>query len=165
MNAEGEPRWFKSEFQPPEAIFPYYRTASITDPETQTEMHLSCLAREGKTLAVHFMQTGQEAQPRLHQRRGRRADLGTKGLPGRVASMTPIVEGAGLEFGAWTDTLITRATLETLMTTDDSIRVHANLGDHSLRAELSSAGSRDAICAVMKGCSIPLSMSPACTSR
>ena len=165
LTSEGTPRWFKSEFQPTEAIFPYYRTATVVDPETDSELHLSCLAREGKVLAVHFMQRG-ESLP-FATGDGEVGELGweTKGIAGRVANMSRIEQGAGLEFEAWTDGLMTRATLETLMTTDDAIRVAARFGDEVVNAEFTSAGSRDAICAVMKGCSLSLSMSPACGSR
>ena len=165
LTSGGKPRWFKSEFQPSEAVFPYYRTATVVDPATNSELHLSCLAREGKTLAVHFLQRGEGAP--FADGSAEVGDLAweTKGIAGRIANMRPIEQGTGLEFEAWTDGLITRATLETLMTTDDTIRIMSRLGDSLVSAEFTSAGSRDAICAVMKGCSLSLSMSPACTSR
>ena len=61
--------------------------------------------------------------------------------------------------------LLTRATLEALMTTDQSITFVARQGTAQAVAEFSEAGSRDAICPVMNACDIPLGFSPACASR
>ena len=41
LDGEGNPRWFKSEFQQPDASLPYYRTASVFDPNTGSQLHLS----------------------------------------------------------------------------------------------------------------------------
>lgn len=163
LDGEGNPRWFKSEFQQPDASLPYYRTASVFDPDTGSQLHLSCLAREGQTLALTYLQRGEE--PVLFEES--EADLvwSAGDQAGRWTGMSPTSDGQGLGVEGIGDGLILRATLETLMTTDRDIEVEARSGDQISRATFSSRGSRDAICSVITGCSISTSFSPACNRR
>ena len=169
LDSDGNPRWFKSAFTKPEAAFPYYRTASVVDPEAGAELHLSCIAREGKTLAVHLIRRAKDdvaplvtdANPAFATSVGWETggEVGMMGPFGVIAN-GDVAQQEGVPAG-----LMTRAMLESFMTTDTSIKVQARHGEQSVFAEFSSTGSRDAICHVMKGCSISMGLSPACNNR
>ena len=167
-DAEGKPQWFKSQYQAPLSTLPYHRTASIFDPHSGSELHVSCLAEDGQALALNFVAgpgggnqapfVGQDYEP---------AELvwevGDKA--GRWTQFIPFGDGYGMGREGIQADLLTRATLEVLMTTDQSIQVGARQGSAQVLAEFTPKGSRDAICPVMKGCGISLGFSPACTTR
>ena len=167
-NDEGEPQWFKSEYQTPFTSLPFHRTASIFDPDGGAEIHLSCLAEDGETLAINFLFAGQDP---------------TYGpFDPEDPNPAEIVWQTGDSAGRWTQfriynagfalgregivvDMINRATLEELMTTDRNIEVIARQGARQVAASFTPRGSRDAICAVMNGCAVPLGFSPACENR
>lgn len=169
LDSDGNPRWFKSAFTKPEAAFPYYRTASVVDPEAGAELHLSCIAREGKTLAAHFIRKGTDTFDPLFANSNpdykTTLEWKTGGEAGLIGPLTMIANGDVAQLEGIAAGLMTRAMLESFMTTDTSIQVRAHNGDQSVSAEFSSIGSRDAICHVMKGCSISMGLSPACNNR
>lgn len=169
LNEAGEPRWFKSEFQKPTAALPYFRTASIFDSASSTELHISCLAEEGESLALNFIRRGREGVEPLFPG-AEFDDVGeivweTDEIAGRWTQMQVYPNGEGLVREGISSDLMMRVTLEELMTTDQDIAVSARLKDQEVTAQFTPAGSRDAICAVMIGCGVSLGFSPACASR
>ena len=169
LDSDGNPRWFRSAFTKPEAAFPYYRTASVVDPAAGAELHLSCIAREGKVLAAHFIRRGTDTFDPLFANAdpSHTTILGweTGGEAGLLGPFSVIADGDVAQQEGVASGLMTRAMLESFMTTDTSIRVMARHGDQSVSAEFSSIGSRDAICHMMKGCSVSMGLSPACNNR
>ena len=163
LDSEGNPRWFTSEFQQPDASLPYFRTASVFDPSTGAQLHLSCLAQDGQQLALTYLQRDESSI--VFEEDGADLVWSAGGQAGRWVGLSPSSDGRGLGREGIGDSLILRATLEALMTTDKDIEVEARSGDQMSRATFRSQGSRDAICPVMTGCSIPLSFSPACNRR
>ena len=168
VDSNGNPRWFKSEYKLATSTLPYESTASIFDPDSGTELHVSCLAEDGESLALSFLRRAQDGTPPLFTPgQDEQAELvwETGDLAGRWTQMNLIENGEGIAREGVSADLMTRATLEELMTTDQSISMAARYGDQEVQASFTPAGSRDAICAVMNSCGISLGFSPACANR
>lgn len=170
---DGQPKWFKSEYQTSLASLPYFKTASIFDDTSGSELHISCLVEGGEALALNFVAgpgasgPGENEEGPFAGQAGDSAELvwETGDKAGRWTQFIPFGDGYGMGREGIPADLLTRATLEALMTTDQSITFVARQGTAQAVAEFSEAGSRDAICPVMNACDIPLGFSPACASR
>ncbi len=167
-NEGGDPQWFTSEYQTPFTTLPFHRTASIFDPDRGVEMHLSCLSEQSEALAINFLFDRDHPDIQVF-------DTGSPDLA-EIVWETAETAGRWTQFQVYDDgyalgregiavDMINRATLEELMTTDRHIEVIARQGPRQVAAQFTPRGSRNAICAVMNGCGVPLGFSPACRNR